>query len=123
MLDCIHMKEKKLIIGNWKMNPRTVRDARAVFLKIKEAAGKLRNVQTVIAAPFVHLPELTAKVSGHRCVVGAQDVSAEKEGAYTGEVSAMMLSNIGVQYAHLGDRARSLATEALQLGTVPRRNA
>ena len=100
------MEDKKIIIGNWKMAPKTPREAKAVFQNIRSTAGKLRNVQTVIAVPYVYLWELKKLVTGHRCVVGAQDVSFEKDDPHTGEVSAEMLKNVGVEYVIIGHSER-----------------
>jgi triosephosphate isomerase len=97
-----YMIDKKIIIGNWKMAPKSAKEARALFQNIRSTAGKMRNVQTVIAAPFVYLPELKKLVTGHRCVVGAQDVSFEKDEPHTGDVSADMLVSVGVEYVIVG---------------------
>ena len=99
-------KEKKIIIANWKMNPQTKIEAEKLFKGIKKTAGKMRNVQTVVCPSFVHLSPLARIVSGHRCVVGAQDIFYEKRGAYTGEVSADMLASLGTKYALVGHSER-----------------
>ena len=93
--------QKKLIIGNWKMNPKTAREAKAHFLSIKKAALGFKNVDAAIAAPFVYLPEL-GKLSGAALALGAQNVSSEKEGAHTGEVSAGMLAPLKTKYVIVG---------------------
>lgn len=97
--------QKKLIIGNWKMNPRTVREAKAHFLAIKKAAAPYRNIDVAIAAPFVYLPEL-AKSASAGLALSAQNVSSEKEGAYTGEVSAGMLAAVKAKYVIVGHSER-----------------
>lgn len=106
------MKDKQLIIGNWKMNPKSAREARATFLNIKSKAAKLRNVQTIICPTHVHIRELTQSVTGHRCVLGAQDVSAEKEGAHTGDVSAAQLLDSGVTHCIVGHSERRATGES-----------
>jgi len=102
---------KKLIIANWKMNPKTLREARALFSSIKKTGNKLRNVQTVVCPPYPYLAELQKTVSGHRVVLGAQDVFSEPEGAYTGEVSISNLKSVGVKYVILGHSERRAAGE------------
>lgn len=102
----MQQKKKQLIIGNWKMNPWKTEDARKIFDGIKKEAGKLARVQTVACPPFVFLSDLSKKASGHRCVLGAQDIFFEMEGAYTGEVSPLMLSALGVKYAIIGHSER-----------------
>lgn len=97
---------KKLIIGNWKMFPASVKDARDKFTKIKKVAGALRNVQTVICPPFVFASDLQKLVTGHRVLVGAQDAWIENEGAYTGEVSPTQLASVKLSYVILGHSER-----------------
>ncbi len=99
------MHKKKLVIGNWKMNPRTLAEARKNFLSIKKEAGKYRNVDVALAAPFVYLPELSTSASAG-LALAAQNVSAEKEGAYTGEVSAGMLKGLKTKYVIIGHSER-----------------
>lgn len=105
------MNMKKLIIANWKMNPKTLREARALFSSVKKTANKLRNVQTVVCPPYPYLAELQKMVSGHRVVLGAQDVFPEPEGAYTGEVSISNLKSVGVKYVILGHSERRATGE------------
>lgn len=97
---------KKLIIGNWKMYPANAKDAKAKFVAIKKVASTLRNVQTVICPPSVYISDLKKLVTGHRCVVGAQNSWYENEGAFTGEVSPAMLDSIGAQYVIVGHSER-----------------
>ncbi len=103
--------QKKLIIGNWKMNPKTAREAKAHFLSIKKAALGFKNVDAAIAAPFVYLPEL-GKLSGAALALGAQNVSSEKEGAHTGEVSAGMLAPLKTKYVIVGHSERRALGES-----------
>lgn len=99
------MRKKKLIVGNWKMNPKTVALARANFLTIKKSAGSYKNVEAVIAAPFVYQFELS-KLKSVGLGLASQNVSAEKEGAYTGEISALMLASLKVKYCVVGHSER-----------------
>lgn len=101
---------KKLIIGNWKMYPANAKDAKAKFVAIKKVASTLRNVQTVICPPFVYVSDLKKLVTGHRCVIGAQNTWFENEGAFTGEVSPAMLTSIGAQYVIVGHSERRAVT-------------
>lgn len=109
------MNAKKLIIGNWKMYPASVKDAKAKFTAIKKIANALRNVQTVICPPFVYAGDLKKMVTGHRCVLGAQNAWIEQEGAYTGEVSPAMLSSIGLPYVIIGHSERRTLGETDEL--------
>lgn len=96
------MKQKRIIIGNWKMAPKSIREARAVFQNIRNIASKLQHVQTVVCVPHVFLSELKKLVTGHRCVIGAQNVSSERDDPHTGEVSVDMVKETGAQYVIVG---------------------
>ena len=99
-------KTKKLIIANWKMNPSSLAEANKMFLEVKKVAGRAQSVQTVICPPFVYLAPLGELISGHRIVLGAQNVFCEKAGAYTGEISPSQLAGLGVNYVILGHSER-----------------
>jgi len=109
------MKSKKLIIGNWKMYPTSLKDAKSAFGGIKKTASTLRNVQTVICPPFIYISELKKLVTGHRCVVGAQNTWTENEGAHTGEVSPSMLASFGLSYVIVGHSERRAMGETDEL--------
>ena len=109
------MKQKKVIIGNWKMAPKSLKEARAIFQNNRNVAGKMRNVQTVMCVPYVYLSELKKLVTGHRCVVGAQDVSFETDDAHTGEISASQLKSVGAQYVIVGHSERRAMGESDEL--------
>ena len=100
------LKEKKLIVGNWKMRPTTLREAKIIFGAIKKKGGRFGNVQTVICPPFLYIEPLRELGVGHRVVLGAQDLFWEDQGAYTGEISASQLAESKVQYVILGHSER-----------------
>ncbi|MDO8604741.1 MAG: triose-phosphate isomerase [bacterium] len=106
---------KKLIIGNWKMYPASLKEAKTKFVAIKKTASKLSNVQTVVCPPLVYVSELKKLVTGHRVVVGAQNAWFEKEGAFTGEVSLAMLASVGAQYVIVGHSERRALGETDEL--------
>ena len=111
-------KKKKLIIGNFKMNPITLREAKKIFLDIKRTANKLKNVQTVICPPFVYLTELQKVVNGDRCLLGAQNVFSEIKGSQTGEISSAMLSDLGIKYVILGhSERRAIGETSREIGS------
>ncbi len=97
------------------MYPASVKDAREKFVAIKKVAATLRNVQTVVCPPFVFVSDLQKLVTGHRCVVGAQNVWTENEGAYTGEVSPTQLLYIGLAYVVVGHSERRAMGETDEL--------
>jgi triosephosphate isomerase (TIM) len=100
-------KMKKLIAGNWKMNG-TIAAAESLVTSVEQAIAAapqlLETCDFVLCSPFVHIPVVTAKVRA--CAVGGQDCSAKDSGAYTGEISAPMLKDIGASYVILGHSER-----------------
>ena len=97
-----------IIAGNWKMH-KTVDEA-VTLLRTASVTGHLPGkVETVICAPFPALPALGRGGEGSGIGIGAQNMHWEEEGAYTGEVSARMLKDLGVRYVdHRPFRAAGL---------------
>jgi triosephosphate isomerase len=99
------MARKKLIAANWKMY-KTPAEAQAFvrdFLPL--VAGHTRD-EIALCSSFVCLPALVEAVRGTALGVGAQDMFWEKEGAYTGQVSAGMLTAVGCTHVILGHSER-----------------
>jgi triosephosphate isomerase len=96
---------KKLIAANWKMY-KTPAEAQ-VFVRdfLPLIAGHTRD-EVALCAPFVCLPALVEAARGTALGVGAQNMFWEKEGAYTGEVSAAMLTAVGCSHVILGHSER-----------------
>lgn len=91
---------KNLIIANWKLNPASEKEAKNIFSKVAKEAKKIKSVETVICPPFVFLPFLKG------LPLGAQNVFWEEKGAFTGEISPLMLKDLGVKYVILGHSER-----------------
>ena len=84
------MTRQRLVIGNWKMNPPTL--TAAIDLARRVARGPMsRDVQVGVAPPAVYLAEVADALRETPIVVYAQDVSVEKSGAFTGQISAAMV--------------------------------
>ncbi|HWH23972.1 MAG TPA: triose-phosphate isomerase [Candidatus Limnocylindria bacterium] len=81
-----------VIVGNWKMNT-TPADAASLAAEIARATN-VAGVARVICPPFVSLAAVGTALAGSGVAVGAQNVHAEKAGAYTGEISAPMLRGL-----------------------------
>ncbi|MFA6476230.1 MAG: triose-phosphate isomerase [Candidatus Paceibacterota bacterium] len=96
----------KIIAGNWKMNPVTLKDAKLTFTGIKRSVSKVRGVSVLICPPFIYLPELKKMSAGSKVEVGSQDVSAKDMGAETGSVSAYMVRDLGVKMTIIGHSER-----------------
>lgn len=95
---------RKLVAGNWKMNGNR---AMATSLVDAVASGKPVAVDVLVFPPFPYLAELALRHARTVLGVGAQDVSAHAEpGAYTGEVSAAMLADVGVGWVLVGHSER-----------------
>jgi len=94
---------KKLIIGNWKMNPKTPRDARRLADAVGRGVKNIKNIQVVLTPPFIYLPFITNHSS---LKLAAQDVYWQKSGAYTGEISIHQLKAFGVTYVIVGHSER-----------------
>ncbi len=93
-----------LIAGNWKMN---LDKAGSVDLAKSLASADLPSACDVaICPPYVYLDAVNHAVSGSSIGVGSQDVYFEASGAFTGEISTSMLSDVGCKYAILGHSER-----------------
>ena len=95
---------KKIVIANWKMNPVSLKEATALFSEIKKTSLKYTS-SVVVCAPNAFVGFISEKVSGN-VSVGAQNVFFEKQGAFTGEVSAKMLASIHASYVIVGHSER-----------------
>ena len=93
---------KRLVIGNWKMNPATLAEAKEIVRKTRLIAGKLEHTDVVACPPFLYLSAAVSKRDPHTLPIGAQTVSYEEGGPHTGEVSAAMLRDLGVKYIIAG---------------------
>jgi triosephosphate isomerase (TIM) len=95
------MINKKLIAGNWKMNG-TQADAKALAVAMGQGSGQ---ADICICPPFVHL-SLVAEVKSSSISLGAQDCSIKDNGAFTGDISAIMLKDMGCTHVILGHSER-----------------
>ncbi|HPV33634.1 MAG TPA: triose-phosphate isomerase, partial [Candidatus Paceibacterota bacterium] len=96
---------KKIIIGNWKMNPVSRREAREIVSGIKKTVASLRKTTVVLCPPVIYLENLIGKKPG-KTLFGAQDVYWEEKGAHTGNISPIMLKETGALYVILGHSER-----------------
>ena len=99
-------KERKLIIaGNWKMN-KTVAEALTLVSDLKRDLAGVREVDIVVAPPFTALSEVSKVVLDSTIRLGAQNMSENNFGAFTGEICAGMLKEFSVRYVILGHSER-----------------
>ena len=97
---------RKLIAGNWKMY-KTTAEAVSFAREFKALidAGRMEN-EAAVCAPYTQLAALKAELAGSGIGLGAQNMHFEEEGAFTGEISAAMLKEIGVDYCIIGHSER-----------------
>jgi len=119
-----------LIAGNWKMY-KTEADAEEYIQALLPRVSSIDGVEVAICVPFTDLRAMVDSARGSRVEVYAQNMHHELEGAFTGEVSPAMLSDVGVQgvvlghserRAYFGETDRALALKvpaALQAGLSP----
>lgn len=93
---------KKIIVANWKMNPKTAKEAKKLFKSVSGFAKKSKKTEIILALPFVYL-SLFGKNKIKLC---GQDVFYKEQGAYTGEISPAMLKSLGVNYVIVGHSER-----------------
>ncbi len=93
---------KKLVIGNWKMNPATLEEAKEIARKTRHVVAGLAHTDVVACPPFVYIPAIASQRDSDLLEIGAQSVSFEEGGPHTGEVSAAMLRDMGVKYVIAG---------------------
>ena len=99
------MSRKYLIAGNWKMNT-TSSDSVDLISEINSLVGQQTQVQVCICPPFTSLQKSSTLVEQTEVLLGAQNMSAEPSGAYTGEISAEMLRDLFVNFVILGHSER-----------------
>ena len=95
---------KKIIAGNWKMN-QTPKQAKELCAFLKEKVNT-KEVDVVFCVPFVDIYPVLEALAGTDIAVGAENMHFAESGAYTGEVSAAMLKEMGVKYVIIGHSER-----------------
>jgi triosephosphate isomerase len=98
---------KKIVAGNWKMNNNR-EQAMALVTEIKGMLSDDKDLSTevIVAPPFVHLASVCQLAKGSKIKVAAQNCSNQKEGAFTGEVSAGMIASVGASHVIVGHSER-----------------
>lgn len=98
------MSRTPIIAGNWKMF-KTVPESTS-FIEAVKGKAEVEGVESVICAPFTNLPALVEAVKGTNIKIGAQNLHFEDNGAFTGEISGVMLKDLGVDYVVIGHSER-----------------
>src|SRR5438309_3124411 len=99
-------KGRKLIIaGNWKMN-KTVAEALDLVNGLKRELANIKEIDIVVCPPFTALCEVSKAILNTNIRLGAQNMSEQTYGAYTGEIAAGMLKEFSARYVILGHSER-----------------
>ena len=96
---------KTVIAGNWKMN-MTATETKKFAEEIKKIMPRAKWCETLICVPACNIPAAAKAFKDLRISVGAENVYFEEKGAYTGEISANMLKDLGVKYVIIGHSER-----------------
>jgi triosephosphate isomerase (TIM) len=94
-----------LVVGNWKMNG-TLADARALITSIRDTLKRPRGVEVAVCPPFTALAAVSELLAGTAIALGAQNCHWETAGAFTGEISPVMLAELGCRYVLVGHSER-----------------
>lgn len=98
---------RTLVVGNWKMHGSLKR-----VDELLEGIKALAGLDAVVCPPYLYIEKCLVQLAGTSIAVGAQNVSAYEQGAYTGEIAATMLKDLGCEYAIIGhSERRSLFAE------------
>ncbi len=102
------MDKKPLIIANWKMNPAQEKEVDHLFGAVFHGVAEINGAEVVICPPFVYLNKFKSFLKSHldKIGLGAQNCFYQDKGAYTGEISPLMLKNVNCQYVIIGHSER-----------------
>ena len=98
-------KRRRVIAGNWKMF-KTQAETRPFFAAFNPLVAGVTDCDIVIAPPSINIPAAVEATKGTHIAISAQNVYWEKEGAFTGEISAGMVAEAGCRYAIIGHSER-----------------
>lgn len=96
---------QKLVAGNWKMNGSAA-SIHVLLDGIKQGLSDVKNAEVVVCPPFVYLAQVAQSLDGTPVSWGAQNLSKESAGAFTGEVAASMLNDFHCKYVIIGHSER-----------------
>jgi len=101
----MNAKRRPIIAGNWKMNKTTV-EARELASKLIPLIAGIKERDIVLAPPFTALQSVAGVIKGTGIALSAQNLHWEDKGAFTGEISAEMLLDLGCKYVIIGHSER-----------------
>jgi triosephosphate isomerase len=98
---------RPIVAGNWKMHGSRAENARLIDEILAQYPART-GADCIVCPPYVYLQEINRMLRGSSVALGAQDVCADSQGAFTGEVSAAMLKDVGSDYVIVGHSERRL---------------
>jgi triosephosphate isomerase (TIM) len=107
--------KQRIIIGNWKMNPVTPKEAKKLITTIVKSLVGQKGVEVVVCPPSIFVSEVAIELKKSKVHLGVQDLFYETKGAYTGQTSPDMVKAYKVQYAILGHSERRELGETNEL--------
>lgn len=96
------IKKQKLIVANWKMNPRTLKEAKKIFNDFKKEKINYTNKTVVICPPVIFIRDLKSMYTGSKIFWGVQDAYYEDDGQFTSETSIAMAKDAGARFVIIG---------------------
>ncbi len=106
-------KGQKFVVGNWKMGPKSIAEAKKLFMAI--APSIPRGVRTIVLPPTLYFYELRKQYTGSSVLFGLQNIFSEREGSFTGETGVLMAQNIGATHVLIGHSERRAQGETDEL--------
>jgi triosephosphate isomerase (TIM) len=100
-----HTKRRHVVAGNWKMF-KTPAETRAFLVAFNSLVADVNDCDIVIAPPAIDIPTAVEATKGTQIAIASQNIYWEKEGAFTGEISAGMVAEAGCRYAIIGHSER-----------------
>lgn len=105
-------KNTSLVIGNWKMNPQSLQDATKLMGEVIKKYKASETVKVAVAPSPLHITDVAKKIGKKPLFLAAQNLSTEALGPFTGEVSAMQLRDLKVEYVIIGHSERRAMGES-----------
>ena len=96
---------RPLVVANWKLHGSNAFITKLVGA-LKQNLAEFKDIDIVVCPPFVYLSQVCSLLRGSNIALGAQHMSDQEQGAYTGEVSALMLKDVGCEYVIIGHSER-----------------
>lgn len=98
--------KKKYLVGNWKMAPSSIAEAKKLMVATRKKAREYKKVTTIVCPPFPFIQVLNSYITSPLIALGAQDCFHEADGAYTGATSVGMIKSVGTRYVIIGHSNR-----------------